>query len=166
MLAILVEQIKTLKDQISRQLAAHADQHIFTSLPKAGHVRAARLLSEIGDCRTKFPTPESLACLAGAAPSTRQSGKIRAVGFRWACDKQLHDAVTDFAGDSRHANPWAADLYQRARARGHHHPHTVRILARAWLFVIWHCWQDGTAYDTAQHNALQRILQTTETKAA
>ena len=166
MLAILVEQIKTLKDQISRQLAAHADQHIFTSLPKAGRVRAARLLSEIGDCRTKFPTPESLACLAGAAPSTRQSGKIRAVGFRWACDKQLHDAVTDFAGDSRHANPWAADLYQRARARGHHHPHTVRILARAWLFVIWHCWQDGTAYDTAQHNALQRILQTTETKAA
>ena len=165
-LATLVEQIKTLEDQISRQLAAHADQHIFTSLPKAGRVRAARLLSEIGDCRAKFPTPESLACLAGAAPSTRQSGKIRAVGFRRACDKQLRDAVTDFAGDSRHANPWAADLYQRARTRGHDHPHAVRILARAWLFVIWHCWQDGTAYDTAQHNALQRILQTTETKAA
>jgi transposase len=122
-------------------------------------VRAARLLTEIGDCRARFPTPEALACLAGAAPSTRQSGKIRAVGFRWACDKQLRDAVTDFAADSRRANPWAADLYNRARARGHDHPHAVRILARAWLFTIWRCWQDNTAYDPAQHGALQRLLQ-------
>lgn len=165
-LATLVEQIKALSTQISDQLDAHADSHIFTSLPRAGRVRAARLLAEIGDCRAKFPTPESLACLAGAAPSTKQSGKLRAVGFRWACDKQLRDAVTDFAGDSRHAHPWAADLYNRARARGHDHPHAVRILARAWLFVIWHCWQDGVAYEPAQHNALQRILNTTKNQAA
>jgi transposase len=158
-LASLTEQIKILSGQISEQLAAHADQHIFTSLPRSGRVRAARLLAEIGDCRTRFPTPESLACLAGAAPSTRQSGTQRSVGFRWSCDKQLRDAVTDFAADSRHANPWAADLYNRARARGHDHPHTVRILARAWLFVIWHCWQDGVAYDPTHHKALQRLLQ-------
>jgi len=157
-LSTLVEQIKALSAQISHQLDAHADQHIFTSLPKAGRVRAARLLAEIGDCRAKFPTPESLACLAGAAPSTRQSGKLRAVTFRWACDKQLRDAVTDFAGDSRHANPWAADLYDRARDRGHDHPHAVRILARAWLYVIWHCWHQGVAYDPARHHALQRVL--------
>jgi hypothetical protein len=143
----LTEQIKALTVQISQQLASHADQQIFTSLPRSGTVRAARLLAEIGDCRGRFPTPDSLICLAGVAPSTRQSGKSRAVGFRWACDKQLRDAVCDFAGDSRQANPWAADLYQRARARGHDHPHAVRILARAWLFVLWHCWQDNTAYD-------------------
>jgi transposase len=157
-LVTLTEQIKTLSAQIGAQLTAHADQHVFTALPRAGTVRAARLLAEIGDCRARFPTPESLACLAGAAPSTRQSGKIRTVSFRWACGKQLRDAVTDFAGDSRHASPWAADLYQRARTRGHDHPHAVRILARAWLFVIWHCWQDGTAYNPAQHNALQRLI--------
>jgi hypothetical protein len=45
---------------------------------------------------------------------------MRSVGFRWACDKQLRDAVCDFANDSRHDNPWAADLYNRAR--GHDHP--------------------------------------------
>jgi transposase len=157
-LTTLTAQIKVLSSQISDQLAAHADRHIFTSLPRSGTVRAARLLAEIGDCRARFPTPEALACLAGAAPSTRQSGKTRAVTFRWACDKQLRDAVTDFAGDSRRASPWAADLYNRARARGHDHPHAVRILARAWLFVIWHCWQDKTAYDPARHRALQRIL--------
>ena len=162
----VLAQIKALTTQIDRQLAAHPDQHIFTSLPRAGRVRAARLLAEIGDCRARFPTPESLTCLAGAAPSTRQSGKVRSVGFRWSCDKQLRDAVTDFAGDSRRANPWAADLYQRAVARGHDHPHAVRILARAWLFVIWHCWQDRTAYDTAQHNALQRLLNAPAHQAA
>jgi len=157
LLRTLLEQIKTLAAQIDRQLDAHADAHIFTSLPRAGRVRAARLLAEIGDCRAKFPTPESLTCLAGVAPSTRQSGKLRAVGFRWACDKQLRDAVIDFAADTRLANPWAADLYNRARARGHDHAHTVRILARAWLHIIWHCWQDNVPYNPEKHRVLQRL---------
>lgn len=164
LLDTLVTQIKALATQIDAQLHAHADAHIFTSLPRAGRVRAARLLAEIGDCRARFPTPESLTCLAGAAPSTRQSGKSRIVGFRWACDKQLRDAVTDFAADTRLANPWAADLYDKARARGHDHPHAVRILARAWLHIIWHCWQDHLAYDPDSHRALQKIL--TQNQAA
>jgi transposase len=65
-----------------------------------------------------------------------ESRKISAVAFRWSADKQLRDAVGDFAGDSRRANPWAEHLHQQARARGHDHPHAVRILARAWLHVI------------------------------
>ena len=158
LLHTLHDQIKTLSTQIGRQLDEHADAHIFTSLPRSGRVRAARLLAEIGDCRARFPTPESLTCLAGAAPSTRQSGKLRAVGFRWSCDKQLRDAVTDFANGSRDANPWAADLYDRARARGHDHAHAIRILARVWLHIIWHCWQDGLAYNPGNHRALQRVL--------
>lgn len=165
-LTSLLAQIKTLANDIDNQLDAHADAHIFTSLPRAGRVRAARLLAEIGDCRAKFPTPESLSCLAGVAPSTRQSGKSRSVGFRWACDKQLRDAVCDFASDSRHANPWAQDLYQRARARGHDHPHAVRILARAWLDVIWHCWHDNVPYQPEKHGALQRLLAQDQIEAA
>ena len=157
-LTSLAEQIKALEAQIAEQLARHADAHIFTSLPKAGTVRAARLLAEIGDCRARFPTPEALICLAGVAPSTRKSGKTTYVDFRWAADKQLRDAVCDFAGDSRHASPWAARLYDDAIARGKDHPHATRILARAWLYVIWHCWQNRTAYDPARHKALQRIL--------
>jgi transposase len=165
-LTALNAQIAVLDDSIADQLAAHADAHIFTSLPRSGTVRAARLLSEIGDCRARFPTPESLACLAGVAPSTRQSGKVKHVGFRWAADKQLRDAVTDFAGDSRRANPWAADVYTRAIARGHDHPHAVRILARAWLYIIWHCWQDEIAYDPAKHRALQILLNQEQHRAA
>jgi transposase len=165
-LTSLVEQITVLSKQIGEQLAAHTDAHIFTSLPRAGTVRAARLLAEIGDCRARFPTSEALICLAGVAPSTRQSGKMRTVGFRWACDKHLRDAVCDFANDSRHANPWAADLYNRARARGHDHPHATRILARAWLHIIWHCWQTNTAYDPAKHRALQALQNQQQQTAA
>jgi transposase len=155
-LVCLREQITALEQQIGTQLDHHPDAAVFTSLPKAGVVRAARLLVEIGDAR--YPTPESLISAAGAAPSTRQSGKVKSVSFRWAVDKELRGAVIDFAGDSHHANPWAADLYQRARARGHDHPHATRILARAWLYVIWRCWQDGVPYDTNRHRALQTAL--------
>jgi len=153
----LVEQIRILEDQIAEQLALHADAHIFTSLPRSGTVRAARLLAEIGDARGRFPDAESLACLAGVAPSTRQSGQHKAVNFRWAVNKELRDAVCDFASDSRQANPWAAKIYNDAIARGKDHPHATRILARAWLGVIWRCWQDNTPYQTNRHNALQAL---------
>ncbi|PPK94232.1 transposase [Kineococcus xinjiangensis] len=156
-LSCLRQQIAALDEDIAQQLARHPDAVVFTSLPKAGVVRAARLLAEMGDARGRFPTPESLACLAGATPSTRQSGKVKVVAFRWAVDKQLRGAVMDFAGDSHHANTWAADLYQRARAKNHSHSHATRILARAWLHVIWRCWQDGVAYDPARHRALQAL---------
>jgi transposase len=162
----LVTQIKALSEQITEQLALHADAHIFTSLPRSGTVRAARLLAEIGDCRARFPDPESLICLAGVAPSTRQSGKHEVITFRWAVNRQLRDAVCDFAGDSRKAHPWAAHLYNQAIARGKDHPHATRILARAWLYVIWHCWQDHTAYDPARHRALQRLLNEDQPAAA
>ena len=82
-LRTLNTQIAALADTIAEQLDVHPDAHIFTSLPRAGTLRAARLLAEIGDARGRFPTADSLACLAGVAPSTRQSGKVKAVTFRW-----------------------------------------------------------------------------------
>lgn len=166
LLRVLNTQIGALATSIGEQLAIHPDAPVFTSLPRSGTVRAARLLAEIGDARTRFPTADSLACLAGVAPSTRQSGKVKAVTFRWGADKQLRDALCDFAGDSRHANPWAADLYRKAIARGHDHPHAVRILARAWAHIIWRCWQDNTPYLPAAHGALQTLLKQDQQLAA
>jgi transposase len=165
-LRTITAQIEHLAAQISEQLDLHPDEAIFTSLPRSGRVRAARLLAEIGDARGRFPTADSLACLGGVAPSTRQSGKVEVVSFRWGADKQLRDALCDFAGDSRHATPWAADLYRRARARGHDHPHAVRILARAWVDIIWACWTTNTPYDPTKHGALQRILNQDQPAAA
>ncbi|MDP3966761.1 MAG: IS110 family transposase [Nocardioides sp.] len=166
LLRVLNTQIAALEDNLTAQLTTHPDTHIFASLPRAKTLRVARLIAEIGDARGKFPTADSLAALAGVAPSTRQSGKVKAVTFRWGCNKQLRDALCDFAGDSRHDNPWAADLYNRAIARGHDHPHAVRILGRAWAHVLWHCWHEGLSYDPSQHRALQNILANSTHKAA
>lgn len=158
MLRTLTGQIAALAQAINEQLDRHPDRDIVTSLPRSGTVRAARLLAEIGDARGRFPTAQSLACFAGVAPATRQSGKTKSIGFRYGADKQLRDALCDFAGDSRRANPWAEQLYQHARDRGHDHPNAVRILARAWAHIIWRCWQDHRSYDPTRHNALQNIL--------
>lgn len=143
---------RDLEAEVIERLELHRDAPVFTSLPKAGRgVRAASLLAEIGDARQRFPDEESLAALAGVAPVTKASGKARSVGFRWACDKKLRNALVDFADDSRHASPWAAKVYADAIARGKRHPHAVRILARAWVRVIWRMWQDGEPYDITKH---------------
>lgn len=81
-LRTLNAQIDILRASIADQLDVHTDAHIVTSLPRSGTLRAARLLAEIGDARGRFPTADSLACLAGVAPSTRQSGKVKTVTFR------------------------------------------------------------------------------------
>ncbi len=149
---------RELEAEIIERLDAHTDAHIFTSLPKAGHgVRAALLLTEIGDVRARFPDEEALATLAGVAPVTKASGKLHTVGFRWAADKKLRNALIDFADDSRHASPWAAKIYADAITRGKRHPHAVRILARAWVRVIWRCWQDGVAYNPQLHGGAMKI---------
>ncbi len=166
LLRILNTQIAALEDNLAAQLTTHPDTHIFASLPRVKTLRTARLLAEIGDARGRFPTADSLACLGGVAPSTRQSGKTKAVTFRWGADKQLRDALCDFAGDSVKANLWAADLYRQARDRGHDHPHSVRILARAWVNIIWACWTTNTPYDPDRHGALQRLLNQDQPMAA
>src|SRR5215831_7816628 len=146
-------QIAALDAEIGHLLAGHPDRHIFTSLPRSGMIRAANLLAEIGDCRQRFPADDALAALAGACPPARQSGKRTQAVFRWSCSKKLRAAVMDFANGSRMAGPWAAGIYAAAIGRGCRHPHAIRILARAWLRIIWRCWQDGTAFDPALHRS-------------
>jgi len=156
----LVEQIKLLTSQIGGALRTHHDGDIFLSLfrdPKSV-VTAAELLAEIGDNRQRHPTSASLEAIAGQAPVAVQSGKKKVACFRWACNKNLRSAISVLADSSRHHNPWAADIYQRARNRGHDHPHALRILGRAWLRIIWRLWQNHTTYDPHRHGSLNRLL--------
>jgi transposase len=156
-LRALRAQIDELNTRLDELLDAHPDGDIFRSLPRCATVRAATLLAEIGDCRARFPDAESLCCLAGVAPSTRASGRHRAVTFRFSSDKKLRDALTDFAGDSWRANAWAEQRYRQLRADGKSHPHAERILARSWAHIIWRCWQDHAPYDPTRHGGHQRV---------
>ncbi|WP_084966063.1 IS110 family transposase [Thermoactinospora rubra] len=154
----LVGAIKDLDRSSAAHLGEHPDGEIFTSLPRSGQINAAQMLAEWGDCRAAYAGPDSVAALAGCTPVTKQSGKHRAVHFRWACNKRFRRALTIFADNSRRASPWAAALYANARASGKDHPHAVRILARAWIRVIWRCWNDGIPYDPARHRAAAAFL--------
>jgi len=166
-LAALNASVKNLDRSITAHLGEHPDGAIFTSLPRPGQVNAAQVLAEWGDARQAYEHPDSVAALAGCTPVTRQSGKHRGVHFRWACNKRFRVAITTFADNSRHASPWAAKIYNDARATGKDHPHAIRILARAWIRVIWRCWLDGVPYDPALHGAAAALTkQATEQMAA
>jgi transposase len=153
----LVAQIQHLTAAVEHALETHPDGALVASFPRAGRVNAAQILAELGDDRARFVSEDHLAAEAGVAPVTRASGKSRAVSFRWACNKRLRGAVTCFADNSRHASAWAAGVYQRARSRGCDHPHAIRILARAWIRVLWRCWQDRHPYDPALHRAAMPV---------
>jgi transposase len=153
----LNRSLRDLERSVLAHLGEHPDAGIFRSLPRAGQVNAAQMLAEWGDSREAYDGPEAVAALSGMAPVTRRSGKHLAVGFRWACNTRFRTAMATFADNSRHASPWAANVYQAAIGRGADHPHAVRILARAWIRVIYRCWVDGVPYDPALHGAARRL---------
>ncbi|HEU4613034.1 MAG TPA: IS110 family transposase [Kofleriaceae bacterium] len=153
----LVSQIAALTAAIEHAVEAHPDGKIVTSLFRSGRLCAAQLLAEIGDDRARFVSDEHLAAEGGVAPVTRESGKHRAVTFRWACNMRLRSALTTLADTTRHTMPWARAVYQRARERGKEHAHAIRILARAWCRVLWQCWQQRVAYDPAKHRAARAL---------
>jgi transposase len=163
-LRALNSAVKDLDRSVAAHLGEHPDGEIFTSLPRSGQINAAQMLAEWGDCRQAYAGPDSVAALAGASPVTRQSGKHRSVSFRWACNKRFRKAMTTFADNSRHASPWAAQVYADARAAGKDHPHAIRILARAWIRVIWPCWINGVPYDPARHGAAAALAEHTSTR--
>lgn len=147
----LVAQISNLTRRIERFVESLPDGQIIMSFPRAGRVCAAQILAKLGDVRERFSTLDQLAAEAGAVPVTYQSGKTRSVTFRWACNHRLRLAITCLADNSRHANAWAHAIYAAARARSCDHPHAIRILARAWLRVIWRVWTDRKLYDPKLH---------------
>ena len=158
--------VKDLDRSVAAHLGEHPDGPVFTSLPRPGQINAAQMLAEWGDCRPAYDGPDCVAALAGVTPVTKQSGKYRGVEFRWACNKRFRRAVTTFAGNSRHASPWAAQIYAEARAAGKDHPHATRILARAWIRVIWPCWVNRVPYDPARHRAAAALAGQTPSQPA
>ncbi|MEO6410618.1 MAG: IS110 family transposase [Burkholderiaceae bacterium] len=157
-LKLIVAQIAELTSRIEQFMHSLPDGLLMMSFPRAGQVCAAQILAELGDVRERFPSADRLAAEAGAVPVTYQSGKTRSVAFRWACNHRLRQAITCLADNSRHANDWARGFYKAARARGCDHTHAIRILARAWLRVIWRAWTNRKPYDPALHGAALKLV--------
>jgi transposase len=153
----LLASIDQLDQAISTALDAHPKTHLLSTLPRVGRINLAQLIAEIGPILDRAVNAERACTEAGAAPVTRASGKHAGVNFRWAVNTRARQALTTWADNSRHGSPWAAQLYAKARARGKRHPHAIRIIARAWLRVVWACWTTNTTYDPTLHGAERRL---------
>jgi transposase len=155
----IVEKIAALTSEIRGALVAHPDAAIFEPLfrDRKTAICPATLIAELGDARGRYPTEAAMAADAGQSPVALESGKLRVATFRRACDKRLRVAVATLADSTRHWHPWARQVYADAIARGQDHPHAIRTLGRAWLRVLWRCWQDRVPYDPAKHGNLQRL---------
>lgn len=158
-LGSIVAEISSLDTRIREALAAHPDAAIFRPLfrdPKTT-ICPATLIAELGDARGRYPSEAAMAADAGMSPVALESGKLRVATFRRACDKRLRVAVATLADSTRHWHPWAHEVYRKARARGQDHPHAIRTLGRAWIRILWRCWQDRKPYDAARHRNLNHL---------
>ena len=159
LLRALLSSIADLDRALGAALLEHAKAPLLAPMPRIGEVNLAQVIAEVGPLLARTSDAQETCALVGATPVTKESGKARAVNFRWAVNTEARRALSIFADNSRHASPWAAQLYADARARGKRHPHAVRILMRAWLRVMWTCWHSNTAYDPAIHGAERRFAE-------
>ncbi|HET7070335.1 MAG TPA: IS110 family transposase [Nocardioides sp.] len=149
----LLEQVSRVLDDytagIATVLERHPDAALFASFPGTGLVTTATLVAEIGEDRSRFPSPGSLLAEAGLAPVTRQSGASRRVGFRYAANHHLRSAWGQWMLTAIRISPWTRAAYDAARARGQSHHRAVRSVGARWGRILWRCWLDRQMYDPA-----------------
>jgi transposase len=150
-LRALEKQLQQYRAAIAQLFAEHPDHNLFGSLPGAGDKLAPRLLSEIGQDRSRYTDVAGLQCVAGTAPVSFQSGKIHQVNIRWHCNKHLRFAVHLWADCSRKYCAWAQTFYQAHRARGASHASALRRLGQRWLKILWTMWQERQLYNGERH---------------
>jgi transposase len=161
-----LEAIKEFDAAIERLCGEHQDFHLFSALPGAGMVYAARLVTAFGTDRERYASADDMACLAGVSPVIERSGQSCWVRWRYFCPKFLRQTFVEYAGESIVHCGWARAYYQQQRAKGKSHQAVLRALAFKWIRVIWKCWQTRTPYDEAlylaslqkQGSALARAL--------
>lgn len=159
LLRTLLKTIDELERAIASALDRHAKAQLLRPLPRIGTVSLGQIAAEVGPIVERTASADEAAALCGTVPVTKRSGQQHGVCFRHATNAKARTALTRYADNSRHASPWAERIYREARARGCRHPHAVRILARAWLRVIWACWHTDTPYDPARRRGRDRHLE-------
>jgi transposase len=150
-LRTLAAQLEEYRRRIEELFANHPDSGLFGSLPGAGPKLAPRLLSEIGSDRALYNDAGGLQCVAGTAPVSFQSGKIRKAKMRRACNRNLRYAMHLFTHNSVEQCVWARTYYDALRQKGKSHAQALRCLGQRWLKIIWKMWQTKTTYNSEFH---------------
>ena len=155
MLATL-SAIREFDRAIEKLCAEHQDFHLFSALPGAGTVYAARLLSAFGSDRERLASADEVACWAGVSPVIERSGQSSWTRWRYFCPKFLRQSFVEYAGESIVHCGWAKVYYQQQRDKGKSHQAALRALAFKWIRIMWKCWQARTPYDDATYLAALR----------
>ena len=147
----IITAMRDAVDQLEAALVVAFDKHelapILRSVPGLGSVLAARMLAEIGDDPTRFPSAAGLRAFAGTAPVTRASGRSHYVKARKIRNKRLGDACHWWAFATLTRSAGARAHYDRRRAAGDHHNAALRNLANKLLGRLWWCLQNNQPWD-------------------
>ena len=162
-LILIHEQRATTQRQMDRLLAAlaatdltneqpreHRDVEILQSLPGAGRMVTATMLTEAAGplAARDYGT---LRAYTGTAPVTKRSGKrMRLVHMRHTCNARLRNALYHWAGNSIRLDAAARAYYDQLRLRGHHHARALRSVADRWLRILIAMLRSGTRYDCSR----------------
>jgi transposase len=149
-LDVVLEQLAT--PSAGDEPQEHRDVTILRSLPGVGRVVAATMLAEASRPLAARDY-QTLRAQAGAAPVTRQSGKVRVVLMRRACNRRLRAAVFHWARNSIRLDAHSRTHYQRLRIR-HGHARALRGVADRLLDVLITMLQARTLYDPQRRHRI------------
>ncbi|MBA4149570.1 MAG: transposase [Verrucomicrobia bacterium] len=137
--------------RIEKVFHDHDDAKLFTGLPGAGPALAPRLLAAFGTDRSRYESATNVQQLAGVAPVTKSSGKMRVVYCRVACPKFLRQSFHEFARLSVERCQWARNYVDYYTLKGKKYHTIIRALAFKWIRILFRCWKTRTPYDEAKH---------------
>jgi len=146
-LRLLNAEIRQRDQDIQDQFEDLEEAKWVRSLPGAGKVLGPAVLACVGRDKTRFADAGKARALFGTAPVTKQSGKFKAVGFRWGCWKFARRTFQLLAEKSLLTCTWAQAFYQQQRAKGHKHHQALRELAHKWVKIILALQRTGQPYD-------------------
>jgi transposase len=175
----LIAAIDRYDTEIAQVFAAHPDHDLIRSFPGIGPILAPRLLSALGDDRTRFADASDLQCFSGIAPVYKHSGLSTAhVVRRRACPHFIRQTFHEHALESVQLSRWARAYYEQLKQRGLKRHTIARALAYKWQRIMIRCWQSHTPYDEVTylrslekrnpvlHAAALKIILPKEKKAA
>jgi hypothetical protein len=163
MVSAHVQQLRTLQATIcgiehliAGRVAEHPRAQLLRDLPGIGTINLAQILAEVGPIldRTAPPSrpppnaaPPRSPALPARPPAPASAGPQHP-------GPQGHHRLRPRRPD---AITLGGQALRRRPGPRQRNPHATRIVARAWIRVIWACWHTGIPYDPATHQARQRL---------
>ena len=121
--------------ELERRIEGLVADHPLRSLPGAGALVTAKLVSEVGDVR-RFRSADAFAMLAGVAPIPASSGQVSRMRLNRGGNRQLNRALFSIAFAQARTYPPAQAFVARKRAEGKSWREAIRALKRHLARIV------------------------------